>query len=232
MAPHSHRILLLATLTSLLGACGDDPQGGRGLDGGSDGDAGQAGDGDALGDGDGDGDGDAADQERDGGPLVSDAGTQAPSDSLAALREACVDTINGYRATLKLPALKRASASEESCSDKGAKLDHDSGRAHGSSAAGALTCRAYSVPQNSCPDHAYSSSGDRLKVMKRCLQGMWDEGEPAEGIDKCVADYFDDKPACFLAHGHYINMVSKDSRSVSCGFHDTGKVMWMNQDFR
>lgn len=162
-----------------------------------------------------------------------DAGTGDPNDPLESLRQACLDTINMYRATLKLAPLKRASKSEESCSDQGAKYDHDNKRAHGSAAMGALSCRSYAVAQNTCPDWPYGGSrGDRATVMKGCLKQMWDEGVPAEGVDKCVDDYFKGNTACFLAHGHYINMANKDNKTVSCGFHDTGKVVWMNQDFR
>lgn len=162
-----------------------------------------------------------------------DAGTGDPSDVLEPLRQACVDTINQYRATLKLTPLKRASKSEESCSDVGAKYDHDRKQAHGSAAMGALSCRSYGVAQNTCPDHPYGGAyGDRATAMKRCLKQMWDEGVPPEGVDKCIDDYFKGNTACFLAHGHYINMASATSKTVSCGFYDTSKVMWMNQDFR
>ncbi len=160
-----------------------------------------------------------------------DAGPGEPTDPFASLRQACLDTINQYRATLKRPPLKRAPDSEELCSDQGAKYDYERKQAHGSAAAGALACRKYGVAQNTCPNYAYRN-GDREGAMKRCLQQMWNEGEPPGGVEKCVEDYFNGQTACFLAHGHYINMENPDTKTVSCGFYDDGKVLWMNQDFR
>lgn len=169
----------------------------------------------------------------DGGTADDDAGAGGSDDPFEALRQSCLDTINGYRATLKRAPLKRAPASEESCSDVGAKYDHDRKKAHGSAAELTLPCRAYGVVQNTCPDYPFGgSAGDQEAAMKRCFKQMWAEGEPPGGIAKCVDDYFNEKPACFLAHGHYINMQSPDSKTVSCGFYATSKVIWMNQDFR
>jgi hypothetical protein len=60
---------------------------------------------------------------------------------------------------------------------------------------------------------------------------MWAEGEPPEGEAKCKADYFAGQTACFLAHGHYLNMKGM-FKSVSCSFYNMGKsTYWMNQDF-
>lgn len=170
-----------------------------------------------------------------GSPLDADVDTGAPppSDPLDALRQKCVDTINTYRATLGLAPLSRAPASEEACSDQGAKLDHDTKKPHGSAAQGALGCRSYGVAQNTCPDHPYGGArGSQQDVLVKCLAGMWAEGEPPEGTDQCISDYFAGNTACFLAHGHYINMASATSKTVSCGFYDDGSVIWANQDFR
>jgi hypothetical protein len=60
---------------------------------------------------------------------------------------------------------------------------------------------------------------------------MWAEGEPPQGEAECMEEYYAGNTACFLAHGHYLNMKGK-SKGVSCGFY---KMMngryWMNQDF-
>src|SRR6478752_1916638 len=52
------------------------------------------------------------------------------NDKYAADRQACVDRINGFRATLNLPALKRWT-DEEACTDGQAKSDSETGQAHG-----------------------------------------------------------------------------------------------------
>lgn len=166
---------------------------------------------------------------RDAAP--GDAGAN-PGDPYASLRELCVDTINMYRATKSLPPLMRASASEEACSDEGAEFDHMRGRAHGSAAANAIPCRRRGVAQNSCPDYGHGGRrGGIDQALTSCLKQMWDEGEPPGGVDACLQAYFDGDTACFLAHGHYINMIA-DKTAVSCGFYDTGEgEVWMNQDF-
>src|SRR6478736_5202613 len=72
--------------------------------------------------------------------------------------------------------------------------------------------------QNSCP--GYSSNN---QVISLCLQQMWDEGPPP--TNPCDGD-------CFQMYGHYINMTTKTSTKVACGFFTTsaGKV-WSVQNF-
>jgi hypothetical protein len=68
--------------------------------------------------------------------------------------------------------------------------------------------------------------------MKQCLSQMWAEGEPTEGRQECLRKYFAGDQACFLAHGHYLNMSDAGNGFVSCGFFTmTNGRIWMNQDF-
>ena len=166
-----------------------------------------------------------------------------PDEELAMLRQVCVDEINMYRATISLPAIERATADRELCSDQGAKKDGDSGDAHGSSGSGNPCVEPGSAPwpppfpnfgaQNTCPDWPVGGFGGATIAdgLKRCLKGMWEEGEPPEGVDQCLAEWQDGDTTCFLTYGHYINMKMADG-SVACGFY---KMMngnyWMNQDF-
>jgi hypothetical protein len=144
----------------------------------------------------------------------------APStDGLDALRQICVDTINQYRATVNLPPLSRAIASQESCSDQGAERDASTGRAHGS----AGTCPGLGA-QNTCPGWNPDWYGGEAGALRSCLEAMWNEGEPPVPRDQCTGQ-------CFQTYGHYLNMTSGAS-VVSCGFYrmPNGEI-WMNQDF-
>lgn len=169
----------------------------------------------------------------DGGASVSGI---APSE-LAQLRQVCVDEINRYRATLSLPPIGKASEQQELCSDEGARKDGMSKSAH-SSAGMNNPCVARGIrpgfrAQNTCPGWPVGRRGAATiaDALKGCLKQMWDEGEPPGGTEKCVADYRAGNTACFLAHGHYINMKG-NSKGVSCGFFDMGmNTYWMNQDF-
>jgi len=153
----------------------------------------------------------------------AEAGTS--SDPLESLRQVCVDTINGHRATLGLAPLRRASKTQESCSDQGAKKDGESMMAHSS----AGSCSGLGA-QNTCPSWKFGPGTGNATLeaaLKRCLQQMWDEGMPPVPVNTCIAD-----KSCFPKYGHWINMSSSTSRVVSCGFYDMGKsTYWMNQDF-
>jgi len=176
-------------------------------------------------------------------PPTGDGGTSvsgvAPAE-LEMLRQVCVDEINMYRATLSAPPLVRPTPQHELCSDQGAQKDGISKVAHGSAGAGnpCATAGNRSFPgfqsQNTCPGWPVGARGAAATIadaLKGCLKQMWAEGEPAEGTEKCISDYFAGNTACFLAHGHYINMKGS-SKKVSCGFYDMGKsTFWMNQDF-
>jgi hypothetical protein len=162
-----------------------------------------------------------------GSPATGGSPNTGPLGDMNALRQACLDSINQYRATLSMPPLSRASASVETCSDTGAQSDASTGVAHGS----AGDCPGMSA-QNTCPGWNPNRYGGVTNALNACLQAMWAEGEPPEGRDKCLSDYFAGNTACFLAHGHYLNMSSSTNRVVSCGFYlmPNGSV-WMNQDF-
>jgi hypothetical protein len=170
---------------------------------------------------------DAGSTTVDAGPPPVPSGDAGP-DQFAELRQVCVDTINMHRATLGLTPLARANATQENCSDLGAQKDGMSRAAH-SSAGGNTTdaCkRAGLGAQNTCP--GWPSRPTLADSLKRCLQQMWDEGEPPGGTQACIAD----RTGCFQMYGHWINMTSTTSRVVSCGFYDMGGgTFWMNQDF-
>jgi hypothetical protein len=163
-----------------------------------------------------------------------------PEAELAMLRQVCVDEINMYRATLMIAPIQRASPAQELCSDQGAKKDGESKMAHSSSGRGNPCVVAGARPafpgfssQNTCPDWPVGRGATTTiaAALKGCLKAMWNEGEPPEGIEKCIADYRAGNTKCFLAHGHYINMKG-NARGVSCGFFKTGaNTYWMNQDF-
>jgi hypothetical protein len=152
-------------------------------------------------------------------------GAVAPgTDEFAAERQACVDEINRYRMSIGRMPLVRATPEQELCSDMGAKLDGDSGRAHGS----AGMCRGLGG-QNTCPGYALSFGGGTLDgTLKFCLKQMWDEGEPPQGVQPCIAD----RTGCFLMHGHWINMQMENYGRVACGFYKMANGRyWMNQNF-
>jgi hypothetical protein len=161
-----------------------------------------------------------------GAPSTGGGASTGPLGDVNALRQACADTINQYRATLGLAPMSRASASVETCSDEGAQSDATTGMAHGS----AGNCPGMSA-QDTCPGWSPTQYGGVVNALKACLQGMWAEGEPSEGRDQCIQEYFAGNQACFLAHGHYLNMSNPAYSVVSCGFYvmSNGKV-WMNQD--
>jgi hypothetical protein len=152
-------------------------------------------------------------------------GASVPAADMDALRQSCVDYINMYRATLGRPPLRRGTPEQEACSDMGAKKDGDSGDAHSS----AGDCAGLGA-QNTCPGYPVRGMGIAgiETSLKGCLDQMWDEGEPAQGVQACIAD----RTGCFQDHGHWINMQSETSMVVACGFYmmPNGRY-WMNQNF-
>jgi hypothetical protein len=117
----------------------------------------------------------------------------------------CVDTINMYRATLKLPAYTRWT-SAESCADGQASSDSQSGTAHG----------AFGACGESAQDECPGWPGPPASMITSCLAQMWAEG-----------------PGPFAQHGHYDNMSSTSYTQVACGFTtlSDGSV-WAAQDFK
>jgi hypothetical protein len=150
-------------------------------------------------------------------------------DSLEAARQACVDRINMYRATIKVAPLARASTSVEACSDQGAMHDATTNMAHSS----AGMCPGTGA-QDTCPDLPVGGFGGAtlLSSLMQCLDQMWAEGPPPSGttVAQCIQDY----SGCFLKHGHYINMSDSymQQTGVSCGFYQMSNGhYWGNQDF-
>lgn len=136
---------------------------------------------------------------------TTDAGTPGTVAATGAA-QVCVDTINGYRATLKLPALVRWT-DQESCAGDQAGSDAQSQKAHGAFG----NCGEFA--QNECPDWP----GRPEQLIRACLKAMWEEGPGAD----------------FQSHGHYLNMSSTKFTKVACGFRETGAgKLWSVQDFR
>ncbi len=151
-------------------------------------------------------------QQQDTGSAAQQADTSPPpqpapsSGTIDAARVACVDGINQYRATLKLPPYAGWSDAD-TCADGQAKADSIANQAH--SAFGQCGESA----QNECPGWP----GPPDQMIGSCLQMMWAEG-PGQP---------------FSAHGHYINMSSTSYSVVSCGFYQTASgSWWAAQDFR
>lgn len=176
-----------------------------------------------------------------GGAAPSAAGAAAPGMNLAGisaeemdkLRQACVDEINMYRATLTanmLKPMKRASAAQEDCSDRGAQMDGDSMQAHGAAKAG--LCQSLGLfSEDTCPGYpvgGFGGASTLLDALKGCLKQMWAEGEPPVSRAECQKDYQN----CFLKYGHYLNMSDPMNLVASCGFYKMKSgAYWMNQDF-
>lgn len=118
----------------------------------------------------------------------------------------CVDSINRYRASLRLAPLSRW-VEAEPCASGQAQSDSQSGRAHGSFG------RCQEMAQNVCPGWR----GPAEQVTGPCLQSMWNEGPGAD----------------YAAHGHYLNMANARYTRVACGYHTKpdGQV-WAVQDFQ
>jgi hypothetical protein len=151
------------------------------------------------------------------------------SDQVEAARQACVDEINMYRATLSLAPLMRGTPAQEMCSDVGAKKDGDSGVAHGS----AGDCKNMGLPgqQDTCPGWPVGGRGGSATLtdaLKKCLAQMWAEGMPPVSRQMCIAD----RTGCFQTYGHYLNMSDPAPKAVACGFYQmTNGSWWMNQNF-
>jgi hypothetical protein len=146
-----------------------------------------------------------------------------PGDMRDAVRQACVDEINMYRATLGRAPLRRATPEQEACSDRGAQNDATKNAPHDS----AGSCPGFGG-QNTCPGWPVNRFGGEQPALEMCLMQMWDEGEPPIPVNQCIQMY----DSCFLPHGHWINMQMESYGVVSCGFYTmpNGNV-WMNQDF-
>ncbi|MCG8422818.1 MAG: CAP domain-containing protein [Proteobacteria bacterium] len=121
-----------------------------------------------------------------------------------AARVACMDRINGFRATEGLPPLERW-VDGEACGDEQARLDASGGGPHGNFG------MCGESGQNTCPFWPTIEA-----VVKDCLQAMWDEG-PGDDFSK---------------HGHYLNMSSTRYSKVACAFYRGDNDVWASQNFR
>lgn len=131
-------------------------------------------------------------------------GQPQPRPATGDIAQRCVDRINGYRATKRLPLLARAVASEP-CANSESMEDARTQEAHGSFG----MCRERA--QNACPN--WPGPGERM--VDECLQAMWDEG-----------------PGEFPAHGHHENMANPNFTSVACGFvTQADGTLWSVQNF-
>ncbi len=135
------------------------------------------------------------------------------SDSLAArtgLESVCVEVVNGYRATLSLPALTEWTDSAP-CFARQAALDFQASKGH----ANFGLCKE--AAQNTCPGWMWDESiGGQEGAMRRCIESMWNEGP---GTD-------------YSKHGHYINMTNKSYKKLGCGFSVKEGSIWINMDFK
>lgn len=140
----------------------------------------------------------------------SSSETETPLFLSASLDSFCVESINQYRATVSLPALKIWSDSQ-GCFARQALDDAQSGEAH--SHFGACGERA----QNTCPGwRTADNDSARRETIRSCLLSMWNEGPGSD----------------YSKHGHYINMTNTSYTKVGCGFHFANGSLWVNQDFR
>lgn len=168
-----------------------------------------------------------------GGTGSSGAGGSTNSaDPLDALRQACVDQINMYRATMSLPALARETPNIEACSDMGAKQDADTNSPHSSAGMCFKPPTYYGGGQNTCPSLPVGGFGGSTlqSSLKQCIDQMWAEGPPPAPttVQQCI----NDRSGCFPQHGHWINMIQTMYKSVSCGFYKKPDgSYWGNQDF-
>jgi hypothetical protein len=134
------------------------------------------------------------------------AGCSGGSGTYRTAATLCLETINGYRASVGLPALSDWTE-KEGCADGQAERDAGSGDPHG--AFGSCGESA----QNECPDWP----GPPESAIVPCLGMMWEEGP---GTD-------------YSRHGHYLNMTNPSYTKVACGFHEKGDgTVWAVQDFR
>ncbi|MCU0665099.1 MAG: CAP domain-containing protein, partial [Myxococcota bacterium] len=153
----------------------------------------------SVGDGDGDGTHGGSNGTETG---QTDTDSDIPAGHYEQARQACVNQINTYRATVGLAALSRWTGGE-SCADAEAKADSLSGEPHGAfGSCGELA-------QNECPGWGSVDS-----IATECLAVMWAEGP---GDD-------------FLTHGHYINMTTPTYTMVACGFFEGQNGVWAVQN--
>jgi len=137
---------------------------------------------------------------------ASSGSASSSSGSSTDVAQMCVDIINGYRATIGLPAYQRWTA-EEACASGQAAADAAAMSPH------STFMQCTELAQNECSGY---TGGDPAQVIKVCLGNMWSEG-----------------PGTGNAHGHYNNMASASFTKVACGPTVTADGhVWVVQDFR
>jgi hypothetical protein len=176
----------------------------------------------------------------DGGPCVQNLGCMlSPPASTGDIRQDCVDRINQFRTQCAcLPALQRWTAGE-ACADQEAQYDSQQMSGHAGFIATETACSqgssmwaaccstgAFAMPLANAQDECPGYPSNDL-VISTCLQQMWSEGPPPNGVQACMADN-----ACFQMHGHFINMSSTQDTKVACGFYTTPSgAIWATQNF-
>jgi hypothetical protein len=128
---------------------------------------------------------------------------QSKLDAIAAdAAQACVDQINGFRASVGRGPLARNSA-QEACVSGESQTDGQANTAHASFG----QCRESG--QCECPGW----NGDPATVQQtiaQCLQSMWDEGPGG---------------------GHHDIIMSDSYQSVACGYAFVNGSLWATQSF-
>jgi hypothetical protein len=173
---------------------------------------------------------DAATTEDDAGPTPEE---DAGPDQYAALRELCVDTINQHRETMSLPALARASSTQERCADEGAETDSAMNSPHYAAQQRSARCAHVGLgPENSCPNWRFGAgqpNASASDALVACIQRMWDQGMPPIAVEDCAKDLAPD--GCFAKYGEWINLTSTRVKFVACGIAQGDDAIWINQDF-
>jgi hypothetical protein len=164
----------------------------------------------------------------------------APPPSTGDARQDCVNRINQFRTQCAcLPPLQRWTAGEQ-CADLEATYDSQNNTAHGGFIQTETACsQGSSMWAPCCGMSTFGGAGplanaqdecpgypDTQTVISTCLQQMWDEGPPPNGVQACMQDQ-----ACFQMHGHFINMTSTTSTKVACGFSSMTGMLWAAQNF-
>jgi hypothetical protein len=162
----------------------------------------------------------------------------SPPPSTGDIRQDCVNRINQFRTQCAcVPPLQRWTDGE-ACADLEAQYDSQQMSPHagfkqtntacsqGSSmwascCSTGMFARPLANAQDECPNYPNTDV-----VISNCLQQMWNEGPPPNGVQACMND-----PTCFQMYGHFINMSSTTSTKVACGFSSTSGPLWAAQNF-
>jgi hypothetical protein len=160
---------------------------------------------------------------------ASSSSSSASSGGSVDAAQHCVDTINGYRATLGFAPYTRWT-SAEACVAQEATTDSTKDSPHWSFI-NQMMCS--SSAEDECPG-GYPDNPLDPGGIDACLALMWAEKDqsicsgcatcdfPYENCDNCVFD--SPTGTC----GHYLNMKSQVLSTVACGFSTVG---WYAQDF-